>query len=583
MADNQLIRNPGSKFTVITIGAINYKGVVLNWVRHMKRLNISNYIVICVDQLIFEELDPLHALLMAPTFRLNLSSPRRWKYKRDKVSRPSLTFSKTKESPAPITTPIGPERTNLPNRRLRATPLEQPASTETRGYRIRNSKSDNASLVGRDRVRKSLSELKVRQNHRGFEKRIKNIGLGRAFNVLMITKHSVLYTLLSAGHTVVWSDVDCVWLRPCAFDSLDALARPVFRDYYSHYLQERGIRQRNHHINHNNYSVSALRERIAVVQRMATPSRTGAHTDYIDFASQQGLHPHEMSHIIGTAICTGLFAVNPTAASLLVIRSVRDAIIGLLISATDGMGDQKLMNTKLIGLAGIENGSYTLSASSASAKNEATVGRIEYGPSSLTGRPQDELFQMKVLLTSDPFARTRDEDAATERIPFTVGFLPYNLFPRGDAASSASSDLQQSHERDPGQEQGRPPTKQSSTWSFSFKNVAESIFLKARVTMNPSSLAELENPPSKIVNVQAVIEATKQRNADEWKALSSSACIWHMYAQKTGESKVESMLRDGVLLDSVQEDDDDEHTDMFTRVVEDEITIKLRQKLHQIH
>jgi hypothetical protein len=575
MADNQLIRNPGSKFTTITIGAVNYKGVVLNWVRHMKRLNISNYIVICVDQLIFEELDPLHALLMAPTFRLNLSSPRRWKYKRDKVSKPSLTFSKTNESP----TPIRPESANVPNRRLRAPPLEQPASTETRGYRIRNSKSDNASLAGRDRVRKSLSELKVRQNHRGFEKRIKNIGLGRAFNVLMITKHSVLYALLSAGHTVVWSDVDCVWLRPCAFDSLDALARPVFRDYYSHYLQERGIRQRNHHINHNNYSVSALRERIAVVRRMVTPSRTGAHTDYIDFASQQGLYPHEMSHIIGRAICTGLFAVNPTAASLLVIRSVRDAIISLLISAKDGMGDQKLMNTKLIGLAGIENGSYTLSASSASAKNEATVGRIEYGPSSLTGRPQDELFQMKVLLTSDPFARTRDEDAATERIPFTVGFLPYNLFPRGDAASG---DLQQSHERDPGQEQGRPPTKQSSTWSFSFKNVAESIFLKARVTMNPSSVAELENPPSKIVNVQAVIEATKQRNADEWKALSRSACIWHMYAQKTGESKVESMLRDGVLLDSVQEDDDDEQ-DIFTLVVEDEKTIKLRQKPHLMH
>jgi hypothetical protein len=575
MADNQLIRNPGSKFTVITIGAINYKGVVLNWVRHMKRLNISNYIVICVDQLIFEELDPLHALLMAPTFRLNLSSPRRWKYKRDKVSKPSLTFSKTNESP----TPIRPESANVPNRRLRAPPLEQPASTETRGYRIRNSKSDNASLAGRDRVRKSLSELKVRQNHRGFEKRIKNIGLGRAFNVLMITKHSVLYALLSAGHTVVWSDVDCVWLRPCAFDSLDALARPVFRDYYSHYLQERGIRQRNHHINHNNYSVSALRERIAVVRRMVTPSRTGAHTDYIDFASQQGLYPHEMSHIIGRAICTGLFAVNPTAASLLVIRSVRDAIISLLISAKDGMGDQKLMNTKLIGLAGIENGSYTLSASSASAKYEATVGRIEYGPSSLTGRPQDELFQMKVLLTPDPFSRTRDEDAATERIPFTVGFLPYNLFPRGDAASG---DLQQSHERDPGQEQRVPPTKQSSTWSFSFKNVAESIFLKARVTMNPSSVAELENPPSKIVNVQAVIEATKQRNADEWKALSRSACIWHMYAQKTGESKVESMLRDGVLLDSVQEDDDDEQ-DIFTLVVEDEKTIKLRQKPHLMH
>jgi hypothetical protein len=81
LADNQTIKNPNSKYTIITVGAFNYKPVVHNWVHHMNKLNISNYVVLCVDQLIYRELDPAHAILMAPTFHLNLTHVRMKKRK----------------------------------------------------------------------------------------------------------------------------------------------------------------------------------------------------------------------------------------------------------------------------------------------------------------------------------------------------------------------------------------------------------------------------------------------------------------------------------------------------------------------
>jgi hypothetical protein len=540
LADNQTISNPNSKFTIITIGAINYKPVVHNWVRHMKRLNISNYIVLCADKLICEEMDPAHAILMAPTLRLNLTSARRWRQRRI----PKRTYSGGK-----------PKVSSLSRRLLRT------ADTVTdTGF----SGSITGSFVP--------SEFNSEQALRIYRKRVRDIGLGRAFSVLMIIKHSAIYALLSAGHSVVWSDVDCLWIQRCAYDTVHALARPTFREYYSAYLHNKGIQQANRVSNFNNYSGPALRDRVSIVHQLA--QNHSHNPDFIDFASQQGLYPQEMSGIIGTAICTGFFVVNPTPAALLVIREVRNSIIRVLASAQGGMGDQNTMNTVLLKMAKMKRGKsqYVLSTFSDSALEDVVVDKFEYGPSATTGRPQDVMFKMKVLLDPNrhqqipaPLIRRRDEEDK-KKLPFTVGFLPYDLFPRGDAGTHNVQQLQEQ-----AQEQVlQRPAEYSSAWAFSLKRFAESAFYRASSAFQSAP----QKPRPVVINTTAVLAATKQRNADEWNALSSKACIWHMYAQKTGDSKVESMQRDGVLADSRQEDDDQEANKLDSIVGEDKTTVE---------
>jgi hypothetical protein len=665
LADNQTIKNPNSKYTIITVGAFNYKPVVHNWVHHMNKLNISNYVVLCVDQLIYRELDPAHAILMAPTFHLNLTHVRMKKRKgkdsslaerfrqnsqrmvekrgeqpfsqhvqekqriKEEVAakihalilekrrqKESVAFAQEDKFPIERTdsetesneNSVEPllreeflrqrdtERHNRPiynqaitdilreryrdglepvskNRTKKKKPVakkfvkkgEMNRDVPNRRLLINTTKSTTPNATNmtdkNDIVRTGEEESSLANNQRSslanwgnssvpahyvpvtktavrmFEHRIKEIGLDKAFSVLMVIKHSSIYALLSAGHSVVWSDVDCIWVQRCAYDYMDAFARPVFHSYYKNHLLDKGIRGTGHALNFNNYSEQALRDRVNMVQKMSNPPYYQRDEGFVDFISQQGLFPTEMSELIGTAICTGFFVVNPTAGSLTVVRAVRNSIIKLLASGKPGKGDQKTLNFVLMDLAKMysRHKNHVLSTSLASSIiNDTLTDRFVYGPSVNTGRPKEEILklQLRIRSAADAIAAARMGalDSGSGYAPFTVGFLPYDLFPRGDARVS-----------DPNMNTNSQ-LEHSYNWPSSPKNVAVSALTK----VPDETKADKTKTALKVV----------QHNADEWSSLSSSACIWHMYSQKTGESKVESMQRDGVLLDMQVEDDD---------------------------
>jgi hypothetical protein len=506
MADNQIIKNLSSKYTVITVGAINYRPVVHNWIHHMKRLNVSNFIVICVDQLIYDELDPDHAILMTPLVHLNLTHVRvnRRQAKRRQKSTLGL--------------PTG-EKRRLDN-------YENTESARS-DFQIDSSTRHNQPIVA---TGPQATEQQM------YEDRLQSIGLDKAFSVLMVIKHSAIYALLSAGHSVVWSDVDCIWLRRCTLDYLDAFAKPLFGDYYQSYIADKETTDDRQLQGVINYSLPVLQGRIGTIQKRFKQPDFRKNDNFVDFVSQQGLHPSQMSELIGTAICTGFFVVNPTPGSLILIRAVRNSIVALLASSVQGSGDQKTLNTVLLDQARMYNkdkncvlstSSSPVSSEMSSPESQNVVGKFVYGPSLVTGHPKDEMLRMKVRIgTSKAFSSVKlmmkagRRRSKNEVFPFTVGFLPYDLFPRGDG----------------GVVEYKAPVHPEQ-----IKDTADTEALQSR----------------QIHFAQAgKLASTQQRNADEWNSLSSTACIWHMYSQKTGESKVESMQRDGVFVDVSGEDDE---------------------------
>jgi hypothetical protein len=535
--------NP-NPYTVITLGAYNYKPVVHNWIFHMEKLNVTNYIVLCADKQIYQEIDPGHAVLMDPTFKLNLT------YVRAKKKKPisSRTRTTTKKRNTAIhskslaeaaaglagirssgdileisrpdrskkarvykdgklimvMTPepgsgdrsaeSGPSVTNtimkysknmLDFRRAESGKLARdrialrngipdeldPAATADQSQQRRRKleKIDGRPPPANVNSKSSLSKSTAKM----FEKRLKTIGLEKGFSILMIIKHAAIDALLTAGHSVVWSDVDCIWMKRCAVDRVESLAQP------------------------KQTTIKPVKSALLSMTPSAEP--------IVDIASQQGLFPPETSDLLGTAVCTGFFVVNPTTGSLILIRSVKNAIIKQLASSKSGKGDQKTLNTVLMQIGGMKLG-------------RGNLPKFLYGPSKITKQPREAMLKLDLKLLSL-------EEEHEGLVPFTVGFLPYDLFPRGDANLPTTAAV----------------------------NEGTTTVASVKLTEKPKKITEAER--------QKLTSEMVQKNADEWDELHRDACIWHMYSQKKGDVKVESMRRDGVFLEENGDVDDDAEED----------------------
>lgn len=442
---------PNMGHIVLTIGASNYLPVIENWISHVEALNVSSYVVLCVDQELYNHLDPSHAVLMTPSFHLHLTAVASVKRKSKNKSKRSSYLEALNRTGGNKTHPtlftrdaIGMKRgskrsskkefqwTRASNMNVKTATVQRRLKMKSKGRaRAVRRKENTSNIITSPTVWNSLAML---------SQRIEELGRTDGFSVLMIIKHAAILMLLKAGFSVVWSDVDCVWLRPCALTQLQQLIR-------------------------NNATTAS---RLAV-----------------DIAGQQGMFPYEMSSVIGTALCTGFFLVNPTPLAQQLIEAVKMRLI-YSIGMSMGKGDQKTMNAVLFEVGDLRK--YNKNGNHGANRNETNKQLYLHMHLKLAST---SLFRGGSGNTAPVFKdSTNMSDLRNSGHNFVVAFLPYALFPRGDART----DKQQ--------------------------------------TMNKTELTL----------------AIVQRNIDEWAAYRENACIWHMYSSKSGQVKVNSMQRDGVLV-----------------------------------
>jgi hypothetical protein len=467
---------------ITTIAAINYKSVVLNWIHHMNRLQVDNYLLICVDREIETVInDTRHTVLIEPFFRLHFAPTSQ---KTDNMNKKVNTMIMNKES----------KFVHLKNNNNNKNKEFQRISKGKRHLSVKNDESDlgmlkqeierrivltNPHLLGPSKHNKHMLPRLVDFCFHKLEK----INSRFPFSLLMILKHTVLATLLQAedknsedGLAVVWSDADAVWLRPCVLDSIQAV-------------------------------VGSKRK------------------EAIDFAAQQGLFPYEVSDIWGSAICTGLMIVNPTASSIRTFQLVRDKLLSLLMSKTscgDGCkGDQKLLNYMLLRVteprhpadALISYGNLTFDADtmqSSSMSSQLQILRRQFIDTNGSINVADINLDNVQAIQALPAPRT----PVANTQPLSIAFLPYQFFPRGDARTQTDMEA----------------NKGTSTSRNGPKHEPKQGRMKSNVEEQAEKMTMMK------------------RNWLEWGQSRSHACVWHMFALKSAGSKVDTMRRDGVYL-----------------------------------
>jgi hypothetical protein len=126
------------------------------------------------------------------------------------------------------------------------------------------------------------------------------------FKDMMSVKYIAIRSVLAMNRRVVWSDIDAMWLRPCA---------------WSYLLQ-------------------------------APP--------YFDIVAQRGLSPTVVSDMVGVTVCTGFMMIRPTDQA----KSLIDLV---LYHAVNGrLGDQFPMNLALFKFGGFSQGGSKLAYKSSS-------------------------------------------------------------------------------------------------------------------------------------------------------------------------------------------------------------------------
>jgi hypothetical protein len=590
----------GYSYTIVTLGASNYKEVVLNWINHLEQLSIKKYIVLCVDQEIYKEVGPEHAILVEFNVNVTLKKYVRKRssrtitsaesyvnllynsnnhYEGDKLftssafkggvsyvekEKPAGTtqqrfaaFKKGVERPPPEPGPFfgrmfsfikrrltglpakvndavasstsrisGPGKTNIVSRgppkynrskysasnywqaRPNVTRITRNVTRITRNataysrYRNRTMTARTNSL---NRTRTSIFRSNYTSYHRApspkyiYDKQ-------KAFTIMMYIKHSSILALLNAGHSVVWSDVDCIWIKSCAVSFISSFAAPAVGSPALH--RHLAVSQTERRLGTTNTTESDIRIR----EELDKLTRV-----HVDIATQQGASPFATSDIIGTAICTGFFVVNPTPAGLMLISAVQQAMIATVDGSCGkncSVGDQSAMNEILT-----EHGNL----------KEWAVhnSKILYGPSHVTYNALEETHFLATNLTV-PRHLTQDTTQLQQlhdsgHIPIVVGFLPYDLFPRGDSRVNVTQ--------------------------------MELQVAQARLRSNRTGYSR-RYPIIKKNKLMSTGQA-KIKNANEWADLKETACIWHMYSKKDGKTKVMAMVRDGVYLrDKIDAGDD---------------------------
>jgi hypothetical protein len=492
LKQTQLRTHPDNKPVIITtIAAINYKSVVLNWIHHMNRLQVDNYLLICVDREIETVInDTRHTVLIEPFFRLHFAPTSQ---KTDNMNRKVNTMIMNKESKF---VRLNNNNNNKNKEFQRISKGSRQLSVKYDEYELGAVRQEierrivltNPHLLGPSKHNKDMLPRLVDFCFHKLEK----INSRFPFSLLMILKHTVLATLLQAkdknredGLAVVWSDADAVWLRPCVLDSIQAV-------------------------------VGSERK------------------EAIDFAAQQGLFPYEVSDIWGSAICTGLMIINPTESSIRTFQLVRDKLLSLLMSKTscgDGCkGDQKLLNYMLLRVteprypadALISYGNLTFDAGtmqSSSMSSQLQILRRQFIDTNGSINVADINLDNVQAIQALPAPRT----PVANTQPLSIAFLPYQFFPRGDARTE--TDMEANTLKG-----ATGPIKGTST----SRNGPNREPQQGRMKSN--------------VEEQAEKMTMMKRNWLEWGQSRSHACVWHMFALKSAGSKVDTMRRDGVYL-----------------------------------
>jgi hypothetical protein len=478
-------------FTVLTVGAINYKEVVLNWIRHLQLLKVEKYIIICTDKEIYSVIGAAHGVLVEYNTNATLTYLKRKQTviinarPGNYTHRPTESTKETASSDNVVAT-----WSTLFRRHLLGKPEKM--------FERLNSLVDPDIFSDRP-----VGPAGYNSSESGWIYDRK-----KAFSIMMYIKYSSILALLSAGHSVVWSDVDCVWVKMCAVNFLSTLAES------SNNMDRRNIlyRNRRHLLRANSsrvpHVVNSTESALKIQDQLAKLTKI-----QVDFASQQGASPYQTSDTIGTAICTGFFVVNPTPASLLLISAVQQT----MISSVDGscgrncsVDDQSVVNGLLM-----QYGNLQVWA--------ARNSKILYGPSYATNNRMEET---RFLHTNLNFPRhmvaheqynqlslgKRLEIRDNLTAPIVIGFLPYDLFPRGDARVNATA--------------------------------LDARMRRFRARNNITNTTYLAPTKNKLMNSRQA----GRRNSNEWNHMKEDACIWHMYSKKDGDTKVLAMIRDGVYL-----------------------------------
>jgi hypothetical protein len=477
------------------LGAINYKGVVLNWIHHLERLKVKNYIVLCVDRNIYEIVGAAHGVLIDYNVNATLK-----KYRRKK----GIRISRSSESNEQIT-----DNTEVQS-------IDKPVLSESfSGRQIYEERKLTSQQVVHDvrGTETDTTQNKVSSsNRRRVPKAVKSsppkwlFDKQKAFTIMMYIKHSSILALLSAGHSVVWSDVDCIWVKICAVSFPSMFAIPTAKD---------GSRLHGNEIGRFQQSINSYVRTILGISTDTKPK-----IEQVDIAVQQGSSPFETSDVVGTAICTGFFVVNPTPASLLLIAAVQQTMISS-VQGTCGencsVGDQSVMNEHLMNYGNLKRWAERNS-------------KIMYGPSYVTNNLIEEthFLHTNLSLPQQMIADAQHNQlsfgkglVSNPNTPIVIGFLPYDMFPRGDARVNTTAlaiRYQKVHER-------------NNHTNIKFRS------------------------PTIRKNKLMTSHQARAKNANEWADLRENACIWHMYSKKDGKTKILTMIRDGVFIKDLIDED----------------------------
>lgn len=174
---------------IMTAGSWDYAKVLINWVKHVKALKFNNFLVLCFDQLTFDLIGPNHGVLIDNDLKHKVNE-----HNKEAIRNKML-----------------PQKEVPPYMKIRSS--SQGVSTKVYSYSSYNSN------LGYDRRPESINgSLKA-------SKRCKFCV--RHFEVVMMTKFLAISQVLKSGIGVIWSDLDAIWLRPCAYSLFSQVSSRV--------------------------------------------------------------------------------------------------------------------------------------------------------------------------------------------------------------------------------------------------------------------------------------------------------------------------------------------------------------------
>jgi hypothetical protein len=234
---------------------------------------------------------------------------------------------------------------------------------------------------------------------------------------------------------------------------------------------------------------------------------------HVDIVGQRGTSPKILSDLTGACLCTGFFMVRPSVRSVSLMNAMRMTLLRRLAAGKQTEEDQTMMNELL----------YTLNG----------------------------FFDRRINYTENSRAVDYTNSTIRSYRNITLGLLPYPLFPRGVATSphlevgkkysiSAPnidpSSMRRSMAIRPqsARDRNRRQQRRNRFYQRTSRDFASST--STSTSTHASSRGDSND------SVHLPIQAA------EWQRLKKHACVWHRLSKKTGRSKLETMITDGVLL-----------------------------------